>query len=79
MRRDIRFFIPVLLLGLAALPAAADDRVTYRDHATKGPQTISGKIDSESLAGIKIAGRTIPIADVIDVQYEMPATSSKIQ
>ena len=49
----------------------------YRDEPSisgwqSGLQTVSGKIDSESLAGIRIANRTIPIADVIDVQYDVP-------
>lgn len=61
-----------VFVGLAASPATAQDRVTYRDRSAKGSQTVSGKIDSESLAGIKIASRTIPIADVIDVQYDVP-------
>jgi hypothetical protein len=69
----IRNLIPALLMGLAAAPVAAQDRVTYRDRASKGPQTATGKIDTESLAGIRIASRTIPIADVIDVQYDVPA------
>src|ERR1043165_9870878 len=68
----VRTLIASALLGLAAAPATAQDRVTFRDRAGKGPQTVSGKIESESLAGIKIASRTIPIADVIDVQYDVP-------
>jgi hypothetical protein len=71
MLREIT--ISTMLFVVLAASAPAQDRVTYRDRATKGQQTASGKIDSESLAGIKIAGRTIPIADVIDVQYELPA------
>ncbi len=74
MLRVLRSTLPALLLFVAVSPATAQDRVTYRDRATKGPQTVSGTIDSESLAGIKIAGRTIPIADVIDVQYDVPAS-----
>jgi hypothetical protein len=73
MLRETRALIPAVLLGLAVAPVSAQDRVTFRDRAAKGLQTVSGKIDSESLAGIKISGRTIPIADVIDVQYEVPA------
>src|SRR5437899_2354651 len=66
-----RTIAPAVLLILAA-PALAQDRVTFRDRSAKGSQTASGKIESESLAGIRISGRTIPIADVIDVQYELP-------
>jgi hypothetical protein len=50
----------------------AQDRVTFRDRSPKGSQTVAGKIESESLSGIRIASRTIPIADVIDVQYDVP-------
>ena len=63
----------LILLLLAVSPASAEDRVTFRERGSKGPQTVSGKIDSESLAGIKVNGRTIPIADVMDVQYDVPA------
>ena len=73
MFRSVRVIIPALLLALSAAPASAQDRVTFRDRATKAQQTVSGKIESESLGGIKIASRTIPIAEVIDVQYDMPA------
>src|SRR5258708_7472904 len=73
MLRVIRNLVPILTIGLASFPAVAQDRVTFRDRASKGPQTVSGKIEAESLAGIKIASRTVPIADVIDVQYDVPA------
>jgi hypothetical protein len=62
----------IVVVGIVAAPAVAQDRVTYRDRTGKATQTASGKIESESLAGIKIASRTIPIADVIDVQYDVP-------
>jgi hypothetical protein len=68
----IRIWISVISIGLFASAAAAQDRVTYRDRAGKAPRTVSGKIEAESLAGIKIANRTIPIADVVDVQYDVP-------
>ena len=67
-----RFALLISAILFAATPAAAQDRVAYRDRSAKASQTASGKIESESLAGIKIANRTIPIADVIDVQYDVP-------
>jgi hypothetical protein len=68
----LRVASPLLILVLAA-PALAQDRVTFRDRSSKGPQTTSGKIDSESLAGVKISGRTIPAADIIEINYDVPA------
>jgi hypothetical protein len=68
----VRIITPIVVLVLAA-PVTAQDRVTFRDRASKGPQTASGKIDSESLAGIKVGGRTIPAADIIDIAYDVPA------
>src|SRR5207253_9913574 len=67
-----RASIAVALLGIISSPVIAQDRVTFRDRSAKGSQTVSGKIESESLAGIRIANRTVPIADVIDVQYDVP-------
>src|SRR5882724_11599542 len=67
-----RFAILISAILLSSVPAAAQDRVTYRERSAKASQTASGKIESESLAGIKIANRTIPISDVIDVQYDVP-------
>jgi hypothetical protein len=60
------------LLLVAASTATADDRVVLRDRGTKGTNTLSGKIESESLGGIRIAGQLVPIGEVVDVQYDMP-------
>ncbi|HEY1380883.1 MAG TPA: hypothetical protein VGF55_29045 [Gemmataceae bacterium] len=68
-----RALLPAALLALAASPAAAQDRVTYRDRATKGPQTAAGKIESETLAGVKVGSRTIPAGDVVEIVYDVPA------
>lgn len=70
MKRLLSTFV---LLGLAAGPVAAQDRVTYRDRATKGPQVATGKIESESVAGVKVGARTIPAGDVLEVQYDIAA------
>lgn len=51
----------------------AQDKVTFRERGVKGGvQVINGKIDSESVAGVKIGARTISSADIIDVQYDVP-------
>ena len=50
-----RASIAVALLGIISSPVIAQDRVTFRDRSAKGSQTVSGKIESESLAGIRIA------------------------
>jgi hypothetical protein len=68
----IRIVVTAAVLAVLTGPAAAQDRVTFRDRSAKGAQTLAGKIESESLAGIRIAGRMIPIAEVIDVQYDVP-------
>src|SRR5438045_3966585 len=66
--------LTITALFLLAAPAAAQDRVTYHDRAArdKGAQTVTGRIDAESLAGLRIAAKTIPATDVIDVAYELP-------
>lgn len=61
-----------LVLAIASSAALAQDRVTYRDRAAKGPQVASGRIESESLAGIKIGAKLVNAADVLDVQYDLP-------
>jgi hypothetical protein len=73
MKMFIHTVTPALLLALAAAPAAAQDKVTYRDR-TKGVQTASGTITAESLAGVRVGGRTVPAADVIDTQYDVPGS-----
>jgi hypothetical protein len=61
------------VLGLAAAPAAAQDRVTYRDRSTKATALATGTITSESVAGVKVGGKTIPAGDVLDIQYDVAA------
>jgi hypothetical protein len=69
-----RWFFPTVLAALTAAPAVAQDKVTYRDRGGKGVQTASGTITAESLAGVKLGGRTIPSTDIIDVQYDAPGS-----
>jgi hypothetical protein len=68
----IRFVIAAVTLAIVSDHVVAQDRVTFRDRPPKGSQAVAGKIESESLAGIRIGGRMIPIAELIDVQYDMP-------
>jgi hypothetical protein len=63
----------VAMLALTAVPAAAQDRVTHRDRSPKGSQTTTGKVEAESVAGVKLGTKTIPAADIIDIQYDVAA------
>ncbi len=64
--------LPALLLALAASAAPAQDRVTYRDRSARGGvQTATGRIESESVAGVRLGGRTISSADLVDVHYDV--------
>jgi hypothetical protein len=67
-----RLFPAMMALFALTGSVTAQDRVTFRDRSSKGSQTVAGKIESESLAGLRVAARMIPIADVIDVQYDVP-------
>jgi hypothetical protein len=69
-----KWLVVVFLTAATAVPAVAQDKVTYLDRGGKGVQTTTGAISGESLAGIKIGGRTIPSGDVIDVQYDTPGS-----
>src|SRR5437016_455057 len=68
--------IALSTLGLAVLAAStapAQDKVTYRDKAARGgAQTLSGKIDRESVAGVTVGNRAVPGADILDIQYDVP-------
>jgi hypothetical protein len=72
MRRAFLFAV-VASLALASA-AGAQDKVQFREKGGRGGiQTVSGKIEAESLAGIKMGTRTIPSGEILDVQYEVPA------
>lgn len=63
----------IVIWATITIAAVAQESVTYRDRG--GPiQTVKGKIESDTLSGIKIAGKTIPAGDVIEVQYETPGS-----
>ena len=54
--------------------ASAQDKVLYREKGAKsGIQSASGRIEAETIGGVKIGSRTISSGDIIDVQYEVPA------
>src|SRR6476661_9571261 len=72
MKLFSRVIIPAILLAFAA-PASAQDRVTYRERG-KGVQTASGAITAESVAGVRLGGRTIPSTDIVDIQYDTPGS-----
>jgi hypothetical protein len=68
---------PALALSFLALTATAvraeDGKVSYRERAGKGGVlTASGRIESESLAGVRVGGRTIPSSEVIEIAYDVP-------
>ena len=62
------------VLGVTATALRAEDgKVSYRERTGKGGVlTVSGRIDSESLAGVKVAGKTIPSSEVIEIAYDVP-------
>jgi hypothetical protein len=68
----------VLLIGVVLVtPSRADEVVTYRDRSGRGGhllQSVRGRVDTEALSGVRVGGRTIAAAEVVDVQYEVPGT-----
>lgn len=57
----------------AAFAAAGQDVVRYRERGKALPTEDKGKIEAESLAGVKIKGKTVPAGDILDVTYEPPS------
>lgn len=73
MPRRVPIFVAVVFWATANL-AAAQDKVQYREKGGKGAiQTASGKIESESVGGLRIGNRPISSGEIVDVQYEVPA------
>lgn len=56
--------------GLTPPPARADDKVVYVDRAQKKEVTTNGTVSKESPAGITLASRDIPAADIVDIVYD---------
>lgn len=65
-------FIGSFLAMMVPAATRAEDTVIYRLHGESGQQTIKGIVESEGLAGVKIAGKTIAAGDIVDVQLEVP-------
>lgn len=62
-----------LLMATASALPAEDGKVSYRERAGKGGVlTANGRIESESLAGVKVGGKTIPSSEVIEIAYDVP-------
>jgi len=70
----MRYLACLMLLMLSATTLQAEDgKVSYRERTGKGGVlTVSGRIDSESLAGVKVAGKTIPSGEIIEIAYDVP-------
>lgn len=63
----------IVLISFSGI-AAAQDKVQYREKGGKGAiQTASGKIESESVAGVRVGNRPISSSEIVDIQYEVPA------
>jgi hypothetical protein len=74
MREFMRYLACVTFVAVTASALRAEDgKVSYRERAGKGAVlTASGRIDSESLAGVKVGGRTIPSSEIIEIAYDVP-------
>ncbi len=60
---------------MLATTASAQDTVRYRGRGPRGERPIqqaNGKIENESLAGVKLAGNLIATSDIVEVEYETP-------
>ncbi|MBX7102949.1 MAG: tetratricopeptide repeat protein [Gemmataceae bacterium] len=67
--------VVVLVLLAGTGPTYAEDTVRYRDRTSQGEravQEVRGRIESESLAGVRIGGKLIPADDIVDVDLEFP-------
>ncbi len=74
--RCISIAVYVVVFWITSVPTASgQDTVRYRGRGPRGErpiQQVNGKIESESLAGIKVAGNIIAASDIVDVEYETP-------
>lgn len=67
------------VLLIVAATVSGQDQVIYRDRASANPKAAhaaKGRIESESVAGVKVEGRMIAASDVVDVKYEAPGQVS---
>ena len=74
MCEHMRFLACAICLVVTATALRAEEgKVSYRERTGKGGVlTASGRIESESLAGIRVGGRTIPSGEVIEIAYDVP-------
>jgi hypothetical protein len=74
MREFMRFLVCVPCLAVATTALRAEDgKVSYRERAGKGGVlTASGRIESESLAGVKVGGKTVSSSEIIEIAYDVP-------
>src|SRR5262249_55321678 len=74
MRELMRYLVCAAFVMVTATALRAEDgKVSYRERAGKGGVLIaSGRIESESLAGVKVGGKTIASSDVIEIAYDVP-------
>src|SRR5262245_27571637 len=80
MIRHHRLAIALLaVIGFGTSPARAQDEITYYDRATKKEAKATGTIQSETpgqiviKSGTAMTPKTFPVADVMDVVYNVPA------
>lgn len=74
MREIMRCLATITFVAVTATALRAEDgKVSYRERTGKGGVlTVSGRIESESLAGVRVGGRTIPSGEVIEIAYDVP-------
>lgn len=71
----MKYLGPFIVIAASIGSVRADDLVAYRERTGRGEhllQTIRGRIESDSLVGIRIGGKTLPATEIVDVQYEVP-------
>jgi hypothetical protein len=67
--RVLTFVVFVVAIG----SASAQDRVKCRERGTKGGDlTATGKIEGESIAGLKVGNKLIASGDILEVHYDVP-------
>src|SRR5262245_12023063 len=69
---DMRTPLSAALLLLLTGVAPAQDKGKYRDRTGKGGEAqATGKVEAESVAGLRVGAKAIASGDVLDVQYEV--------
>ena len=66
-------FLAMTIITAFTATAHAQDKVKYRERGSRtGELTATGKVENESVAGLKVGNKTIPSGDIIDVQFDVP-------